>query len=75
MASETRFANYASRLYGHMVADLGPCIALLEKIKLEKQGGNSDDRKKARDAEQLQQSIQNKFATHLAGLSDFCQVW
>ena len=70
-ASETRFANYASRLYTHMENDLGSCIAAFEEVKLCKRDGNSDDRKKAQEAEQLQHSIQNKkFAMHLSGLCD-----
>ena len=69
--SETRFANYAYRLYQHMEQDYAICISTLEKIKLEKRNGSSEDRAKAREAEQLQQSIQNKkFAIVLCGLCD-----
>ena len=69
--SETRFANYASRIYQHMEQDYTACIATLEQIKLEKRGGNSDDREKSREAEDLQLSIQNKkFAILLCGLCD-----
>ena len=69
--SETRFANYASRIYSNMEQGLPLIISALEIIKLEKRDGNSEDRDKAKEAEELQLSLQNKkFAIVLCGLVD-----
>ena len=54
-----------------MEQDLPLIISALEIIKLEKRDGNSEDRDKAKEAEELQLSLQNKkFAIVLCGLVD-----
>ncbi len=69
---ETRFTNYARRLYIGFPA----IIRTLDKAHLEKWGGNSEDRKKAATASELSNKIFNKrFVILLSGKCDIYEVF
>ena len=73
---ETRMANYKCIVLKNFDIDLQPIILGLEKIQLEKCGGNKKDREEADNAAAFRAQIYNKkFVLRLTGLCDVYNVY
>lgn len=74
--SETRFANYASKIYVRFRESYPVLIACLEEVKQLHHNGTSDQKTKAENAEDISSSIYNiKFALSLAVLCDVYHIY
>ena len=68
--SNTKFANYAHRMYLSMTNDFPAVLNVLTKIQ--KDRSNSKAKEKADNAEQIERKISNKkFAVRLRGVTEF----
>ena len=74
--SETRFANYASKVYTRFRESYPVLIACLEEVKGLYFTGKSDEKNKAEKADELLSSIYNvKFSLNLAVLCDVYNIY
>ena len=72
--SNTKFANYAHRVYLSMTNDLPAILNVLTKIQ--KDGSNAKAKEKADNAEQIERRISNKkFAVCLCGVTYVYKVF
>ena len=72
--SNTKFANYAHRVYLSMTNDLPAILNVLTKIQ--KDRSNAKANEKADNAEQIERKISNKkFAVRLSGVTDIYKVF
>ena len=69
--SETRFANYARRVFINLRKDYRPVTLSLKKLSLSLKDGNSQEKEKARDADDMLNQIGNiRFCLSLSGITD-----
>ena len=73
--SNTKFANYAQRLYLAMTKDFPAILEVLTKIQKDR-NKDSKAKERAENAEQIEKKISNKkFAVRLCGVTDIYKVF